>query len=397
MHTWREEFIPFKTLTSGEVLHLHLYTITSAHPGPQVYLQSSMHAAEIQGQGVLWHLLQYLSNLDFNGQIQIITAANPMVANQKMLTHTMGRYNLLTGNNWNRNYLDFQEHLHFDFAQFAQAHQKQNLVEITQSFKQAAHHALQEFLKNPYGLSDEQRLAVTLQSYASQADIVIDLHNAWAGTHYLYATEDDANAPSWGIPFIIRMPYLFAGALDEASFMPWFYLAQALRVLGKDIKFDFASYTVELASEECFSFAQSKQDLFFLLNYLAARGIVDKHDVEKEKEKENINDKEGKKEFQNTPTTVGESDLANFKTYFAPRSGLVDYLIKPGTLVKAGAVLAQYLTWPTVENGQPQLPQNTSDQIVALKDAVILNHANSSLVHEGQSIIQVLENVRQAK
>ncbi|MBP5297511.1 MAG: succinylglutamate desuccinylase/aspartoacylase family protein [Bacteriovoracaceae bacterium] len=380
MTTWQHQLIPLKTLASGDQLHLALYTITSPHPGPQVYLQSSMHAAELQGQGVLFHLMQFLAHHDFCGTIQIIAPANPLGAQQKILTHTLGRFNFLTGNNWNRNYLDLKEHLNFSFSSFVQQHRQDRPEDMKAAFKQAYAQALQDFLANPYGISDEQKLAVILQSYACKADIVIDLHNAWAGTYYLYATEDDPYAKAWGIPFIIRLPYHFAGALDEASFMPWYHLAQACAAEGRPLKFDFASYTVELASEESFSFAQSQQDLAYLLRYLAARGVVAPEDVPP------LGPADGK---------IWESKLCHFKTYYAPQAGLIDFKVAPGTIVAPHDVLAQYLTWPSVDaTATPVFAPVEQAAIKARQAAVVLNHANSNLAQEGQMIIQVLENLR---
>ena len=373
MATWQHELIPVKTLPSGAVLNLDRYTFTSPQPGPTVYLQASVHGAEIQGQGVLYYLMQYLLQHEFAGKITLIAQANPMAVNHKQLTHTCGRYNPLTGQNWNRSYFDLAQDLKFDFASFAQKYLKASPAEIAAAFKAAWAQSLQDFKTAlAYGMSDDRALCLTLQRQACAADYVIDLHAAINGTYYLYAAEDDPLAPAWHLPFIIRIPYIFAGALDEASFMPWHHLKTAFKNLGREITFNFASYTVELGSEECFSAAQSKHDLNYLLSFLQKVGVLS-----------------AKTSWG--PGKIYQSKLANFKTYYAPTSGLVDFLAQPGTLVKQGTPLAQFLCWPqlTKESSFTQaLPQ-----LVALKDAAILNHSNSNLAVQGQELIQVLEEV----
>jgi len=377
MAAWQHQLIPVKTLPSGAVLNLDCYTITGTRPGPTVYLQASLHGAEIQGQGVLYYLMQYLLSHEFAGQIIMIPQANPMAVNHKELTHTLGRYNPLSGNNWNRCYVDLAKDLNFDFKAWAKAHQNLPAAALRAAFKSAWQQSLNDFKANPYGMSDDRALCATLQSIACRADYVIDLHAAINGTYYLYAAEDDPLAAAWPLPYIIRIPYVFAGALDEASFMPWFHLKKALHDLGKDLttELSFASYTVELGSEECFSAAQSQKDLNYLLSFLHQIGTI----------------------FEKAPAPLAaktyQSQLANFKTYYAPTSGLVDFAAAPGTIVPAGAPLAHFLAWPertTVEAFQQELPT-----LQALKTAAVLNHSNSNLAVQGQELIQVLEELEE--
>ena len=45
---------------SGRNMNVPIYRMKGARPGPTVYIQSSIHGAEVQGNVVIYHLIQRL-------------------------------------------------------------------------------------------------------------------------------------------------------------------------------------------------------------------------------------------------------------------------------------------------------------------------------------------------
>ena len=89
---------------SGRNLNVPVYKFTSEVPGPNVYIQSSIHGAEVQGNAVLLHILQALQNANLKGQITLVPNCNPVGSNLKSGEYTLGRFDPVNGQNWNRAY-----------------------------------------------------------------------------------------------------------------------------------------------------------------------------------------------------------------------------------------------------------------------------------------------------
>ena len=98
--------IPIKQLPHGESIQLTYFTLESDSPGPHVYLQASVHGSEVQGNVLIYDLLEFLKNNSFKGKFTFVPMANPWASMQKNYSGTAGRFNPVSGDNWNRNYTD---------------------------------------------------------------------------------------------------------------------------------------------------------------------------------------------------------------------------------------------------------------------------------------------------
>ena len=85
--------------------------IHSFHFGPQpangkIYIQSSLHADEMPGMLVAWHLKQRLAELEAAGRLRseivLVPVANPVGLEQVLMDVPLGRYELESGQNFNR-------------------------------------------------------------------------------------------------------------------------------------------------------------------------------------------------------------------------------------------------------------------------------------------------------
>ena len=63
---------------SGRNMNVPIYRMKGARPGPTVYIQSSIHGAEVQGNVVIYHLIQRLkkTNCSFWTEYSYILASN---------------------------------------------------------------------------------------------------------------------------------------------------------------------------------------------------------------------------------------------------------------------------------------------------------------------------------
>lgn len=100
---------------SGRHLNVPIYEISSSMDGPHVYIQSSIHGSEVQGNVVIYHLIQALKNILVRGKITLVPNCNPVGTNIKAGEYTLGRFDPVNGTNWNRGYY-YDEQSVIEFA-----------------------------------------------------------------------------------------------------------------------------------------------------------------------------------------------------------------------------------------------------------------------------------------
>ena len=100
-------------------MNVPLYRFIGEKPGPKVYIQSSIHGAEVQGNVVIYHLIQRLKQMPICGEVILVPNCNPVGTNIKAGEYTLGRFDPVNGTNWNRGYF-YDESLIQAFAQSVQ-------------------------------------------------------------------------------------------------------------------------------------------------------------------------------------------------------------------------------------------------------------------------------------
>jgi len=371
--------IVLKELVQGDHLSLSVFDFLSAKPGPHVYLQASVHGAEVQGNLVIWELMKYFSEHPFAGMLTFVPMCNPSAMNQKSGTSTLGRFHPVTGDNWNRVF----ENLVFDYDGFAQRHLQISWDDIKIQFKKEFISALKirhsDLSKR--GISEQKNWALTLQAEAMQADIILDLHTGPLSTSYIYTNETLlSKALDFNFSHYISIPSEFAGAMDEACFVPWFKLKTALQKLNRkfsdDRDKDVEVYTLELGSEDVINSERSKRYALSILHYLKIRGVV-----------------MGELPGQVVPSKRYKCLLENYRCYHAPFGGLVEYLKSPGEIVFKDEVLASFLNFKNVQ-GPHDLDQ-AQRNFKSPQDALIINRCPSANVSEGMELFFVMEKFEQ--
>jgi len=362
-------------MASGAKLTVPVYTYECQQPkAPNVYIQANMHGAEVQGNAVIFQLLELLKNADIHGNITLVPNANPLACNHKNGEYTLGRFDPITGVNWNRMY-------HFDeavIAPFAKQHLDVSEDEIKASFQQLLLDQIKQKLDhNIWGLTTGQRIAYQLQQMAHQADLVLDLHTGPISSKHLYCPEyAKASANYFDIEHTILIPYDFDGAMDEATFCPWWSLQQTYKKLGRNFVmgegvFAKESFTVELGSQEQIDLAVAHQDALGILSYLQYKGVIAKTTEQN---------------FRPPSMTRYACYLKNYKALYSPMGGMVDYLADFGKPLPAGEPLARILRMDNYGDGDPL------HNIVLDKQVIPILHFASASVNQGTELYKVFSD-----
>lgn len=346
---------------SGRSLNVPIYRISDNVAGPSVYIQSSIHGAEVQGNVVIYHLLQALQSTSIKGEIVLVPNCNPVGTNIKAGEYTMGRFDPVNGTNWNRGYFYEQSKVQA-FANTLNAETCEH--DIKKAFRDLWTEAIEDKLAQPWGLGLAQQLNLTLQRMAVKADIVLDLHNGPVSTRHVYIPEYAKQAAlQFSIPHCIFIPNVFAGALDEACFSPWWTLQDLLKTkLDREIDFGVEAFTLEMGSQEVIDFEEGKKDAQGILGYLACKGVLDDTLFGPEK-----------------MTRYGVS-LQDYKTMFTDFGGMVEYCVKPGQKVDKGEVMARVLNIDDLDNS------NSIQEVIAPCDLIPILHFPSASVLSGTQL-----------
>ncbi|QUN05265.1 succinylglutamate desuccinylase/aspartoacylase family protein [Shewanella yunxiaonensis] len=349
-------------LAAGQPLTVPVYRfIGTDASAPSVYIQANVHGAEVQGNAVILQLLRYWQAHPPKGNVTLVPLANPLGINQKSGEFTLGRFDPISGENWNRQYLDNQ----LPLAQWVSEHYHLADAELVSAYRQVLQTNLQRRLQSPWGVTTGQRLAYTLQLMASEADIVLDLHTGPKSCQHLYcpAYQQQA-AKEFSIPFTLFIPNLFGGAMDEAIFCPWWRLTDYLASQQRKLAVPVAAFTLELGNQELSDMAQAHQDAQNILAFLHCRGVVAEAIAPLEMKRYGCY-------------------LHNYRKFHAPRAGLVQYLAAPGALVKAGEPLVRLLRLDLAIDEQEQL-------LTAPEDGAAILHFASAAVQQGTELYKIM-------
>lgn len=174
--------------TQRELVSLHYGTDAHVSGGQKAYIQASLHGDELPGMLVAHHLRLQLDALEAAGQITgevvLVPMANPIGLSQFLLHAHLGRFELMSGENFNRHYPD-------QIAAVAAAVESQlgadpgvNVALLRRALKAAV-------LASPVD-TELQSQRRTLMGLSCDADIVLDLHCDAQAVMHLYT-----ETPCW--------------------------------------------------------------------------------------------------------------------------------------------------------------------------------------------------------
>ncbi len=308
--------------TQRELVSLH-YGKTGA--GPKIYIQASLHADELPGMLVAHHLRNRLDELEqsgrITGEIVLVPMANPIGLAQHMLHSPLGRFELTSGQNFNRHYPDQIDAVARAIEPELTQDAAHNVAVLRRALKKAVSESKVE--------TELQSLRRTLLTLSCDADVALDLHcDAQAVLHLYTETacwpQCEPLARYLGSRVNLLAQDSGDNPFDEACSQVWWKWA---RHFGERFPIPQAclAVTVELRGFVDVDHEIASADAQNIIDYLSWRGAI-------------VGD------VRPMPRAVGEArPLAGSMPIHAPTAGLLVFLRKAGETVKAGDALAHVI------------------------------------------------------
>ncbi|HSV68534.1 MAG TPA: succinylglutamate desuccinylase/aspartoacylase family protein [Methylibium sp.] len=265
---------PLPGRTPGTARHL-----SSFHYGPtggaKVYVQAALHADELPGMLVAHHLREQLAALEAAGALRaeviVVPAANPIGLAQWLLRSPIGRFELESGENFNRHYATLRDAAWQRIEPALGADAAANAVLVRAALREAA-----------AVLPAETELAAlrrTLLQLACDAEVVLDLHCDAEAVMHLYTgtalwPQCEPLARLLGAQATLLADESGDQPFDEACSQLWWELAERAGP-ARPIPLGCLSVTVELRGMADVDHATAAQDAEALLDFLIHRGYVD--------------------------------------------------------------------------------------------------------------------------
>lgn len=360
-------------LASGDILSLQVYKFIGDQPGKKAYIQANLHGAEIVGNGVIQQLIEYLMALDksqLQGEIWLVPVCNPLGVNQRSHFFATGRFNSYDGKNWNRIFWDYEQEV-TDLTEFAQSQidnaleviRRNYLAKIRQAWVQEG-----EKINRPRSIPLREQYRYQLQSLCLDADYVIDIHSSSnQAIDYTFGFKERiANAKYLLLDYAILMDEYDGDAFDEAFLKPWLALEQELANLGKAIKFDIESWTLELGTGMAMNPDSVTKGFVGIKNYLAYKQML------------------------SLPEEVISKEIVlvskqKINSYYAPTGGMVQSRLPLATKVNSGDLIYQLLSF----NKRGTIPDIIS--IHAETNGIVFDLSTNESVNQGEYVMDILD------
>lgn len=314
---------PLISPVPGTARHVDSFHFGCRSNGKKVYIQASLHADELPGMLVAWQLKQMLRTLEqegkLNGEVVLVPVANPIGQNQHLMDVHLGRYELETGQNFNRGYKDTFPEVKQQVAE--------RLTKDVDSNKQLIRESMLNALAKWQPQTELQSQQKVLQTLSCDSDVMLDLHCDFEAALHLYSTYY-----SWpGIEPLARCLGSKANMLadetggnpfDCSTDMVW----QRLNAeFGDAVPQGCLGATVELRGQADVTDEYAEHDAKAIVAYLVWLGVVagDADDMPK--------------------TLASSSDLAAVETLKTTQGGVLVLKVQPGDWVEAGQVFAQVI------------------------------------------------------
>ncbi|SMG58317.1 succinylglutamate desuccinylase/aspartoacylase family protein [Paraburkholderia susongensis] len=312
--------IPLLSPAVGTHRELVSFHFGPAHSGQKIYIQASLHADETPAMLTTVLLKRRLLELEKAGaltaEIVLVPVANPVGLGQYVLGQFLGRFDLGSGKNFNRHFLQLPKLIEqAKEALGADAGENRRIVRELIAAELARQKPLTEF----------ESLQLALLKLSFDADVVIDLHCSLEAAMHLYTSET-----AWP-EFEPLSRYLGAEAsllatnsggesFDETHSLLWWNLQQQMPA-GKPVPTGSIAVTVECRGQRDVSYEVAQQDADALVDYLVWRKAI-------------------RGETKPMPPLLSAATpLAGSEQFYAPVSGILVHRAKIGDTIRAGQAL----------------------------------------------------------
>jgi len=294
---------------------------------PKVYIQTAIHANEMPGTMLLHHLMPKLVAADERGEIRgeivVVPTVNPIGQAQLVGNQHLGRYNLLSYENFNRNWIDLSGPVVERVGAKLGADANRNVALI----RKAALAALDDMQP----VNELQTLRVEIQKLSIDADLVLDLHcDLHAALHLFTGARDWPEGPARRLAAdlgaqatLYNEPYPTVATFSGVNGALWARLAE--RFPDAAIPQACFATTVELRSQHDVSHAQGQKDADNLYRWLVREGV--------------IKGKAGALPRMKAPATP----MSGMDVGYCPCTGFVVYHKQPGDTVNDGEAVCEII------------------------------------------------------
>ena len=246
--------------------------------GPKAYFQAALHADELPGVITLHHLEALLKEADakgeITGEIVVVPFANPIGFTQYVDMKPLGRFEMRSGQNFNRHYPDLSAALIEAVASKLTQDADQNVAIIRAELRRL----IAQSRKDSAPLTDLVDLRLTLAELAIDADYVMDLHCDWEAPMHLYISDHnwpDAADLSAQIGSECSLIAEISGdnPFDETFSRPWVELRRVYRDKFP-IPMATLATTIELRGDRDVYDDYAIKDADNLFKFLQRRGLI---------------------------------------------------------------------------------------------------------------------------
>ena len=304
--------------------------IVSFHYGPadadrKVYVQASLHADELPGMLVAHHLRQRLAALEaagrLRGEVVVVPVANPIGIGQTVLLANEGRFELGSGENFNRRYPAL-----FDKVVPLLEGRLGDDEAANARVVRAALRSSIAALPADTELTSQRK---TLLGLACDAEVVLDLHCDAESLLHLYTgtalwPQCEPLARLTGARASLLAAESGDNPFDEACSQTWWQLEKHYQS-RHPIPMGCLSVTLELRGEADVSHPLAAADADALVAFFTHRGIVD-------------GPAPALPPLREPATALDATDVLK-----APVSGVVVYLRALGEVIRAGEVVLEVI------------------------------------------------------
>jgi predicted deacylase len=313
-------------MTPGTSRSIAWFRFGKAGARPKVYIQSPIHANELPGAMLLHYLMPMLTEADKAGRIQgdiiVVPTMNPIGQSQLVGNTHLGRYDLLSRDNFNRNWLDLSGAVADRIGRKPGRDAKAN-VELIRKAALAA-------LKAMEPVNELQTMRVEMMKLSIDADVVLDLHCDSQAILHVFASEQDIggtveefSADIGALSTMYNHPYPEALTFSGVNGALWPRLAA--RFPDAAIPQACFSVTVELRGQHDVSHALGASDAKNLFRYLVRKGVI-------------TGKADPLPKLKSAPTPIGGMDVG-----YCPKPGFVVYLVEAGAKVKDGEAVCEII------------------------------------------------------
>ena len=307
----------------GTTRQIHSFHYGPASGAGKVYIQSSLHADELPGMLVVWHLKLRLARLEAAGVLRrpvvLVPVANPIGLEQVLMDVPQGRFDYDSRENFTRHFLDVSQQ-EGDAVEARLTDDPEKNLRLIRS-------ELVRVLTSQVPATQVQAMRLTLQRLACDADIVLDLHCDFEAVQHLYLSPDcwpqvEPLARYLGAQACFMATDAGGQSFDECFTLFWLQIEARFpqRVASPGF-----AVTLELRGVADVNYELASQDCQGLIDYLTYVGVIE-------------GQAPALPPLLNPPTP-----LAGVEPVVSPVGGLIVFCVQVGDYLNAGQVVAHII------------------------------------------------------